>query len=132
MNGVENNGRSRGGCTRRGFLPGQSGNPGGRPKGLAALVRAQTKDGKELVDLMLQVLRGKLVVNGRKPNISERMKAVEWLADRGWGKPVETHAIEDPDEDEQNFQQVIAVARLLARERMGIETIEEAAARQTP
>lgn len=132
MNGVENNGRSRGGCTRHGFLPGQSGNPGGRPKGLAALVRAQTKDGKELVDLMLRVLRGKFVVNGRKPNISERMKAAEWLADRGWGKSVETHAIEVPDEAEQNLQQAIAVARLLARERMGIETIDEAEARQTP
>ncbi len=29
------------------FLPGQSGNPGGRPRGLAKLVREQTDDGKK-------------------------------------------------------------------------------------
>ena len=113
-------------------MPGQSGNPGGRPKGLAALVRAQTKDGKELVDLMIGVLRGKLIVNGKRPSFGDRIKAAEWLADRGWGKSVETIAIDASDECEQNFQQAIAVARLVARERMGIETIEEAAARQAP
>lgn len=95
-------------------------------------MRAQTKDGKELVDLMIGVLRGKLIVNGKRPSFGDRIKAAEWLADRGWGKSVETIAIDASDECEQNFQQAIAVARLVARERMGIETIEEAAARQAP
>lgn len=112
MNGVENNGRSRGGCTRRGFLPGQSGNPGGRPKGLAALVRAQTKDGKELVDLMLRVLRGTLAMNGKKPGISDRIKAVEWLADRGWGKPV---VMVELPEDNVEQQVTLELARMLAQ-----------------
>jgi hypothetical protein len=57
----ENNGGTtrtrRGGVTGRGFLPGQSGNPGGRPRGIAALVRDQTADGAELVAYMLRVLR---------------------------------------------------------------------------
>jgi len=60
---------------------GQSGNPGGRPKGLAALVRAETDEGAELVAFMLDVLRGK-----RRAPTALRLQAVQWLADRGWGK----------------------------------------------
>ena len=67
----------------RPFLPGQSGNPGGRPKGLAVLVKAQTEDGAELVDFMLKVLRNK-----RQP-VRYRMEAAAWLADRGFGKAVQ-------------------------------------------
>jgi hypothetical protein len=55
-------------------------NPGGRPKGLASLVREQTKDGQELVRFMLGVLRG------RKAPLRLRMEAAAWLADRGFGK----------------------------------------------
>jgi hypothetical protein len=64
----------------RPFLPGNSANPGGRPKGLAALVREQTKDGQELVRFMLGVLRG------RKTPLRYRLEAAAWLADRGFGK----------------------------------------------
>jgi hypothetical protein len=64
------------------FLPGASPNPGGRPKGLAAMVQAETHDGAELVRHMLAVLRDK----EQKPEL--RMQAVLWLADRGFGKPV--------------------------------------------
>jgi hypothetical protein len=39
----------------RPFQPGQSGNPGGQPKGLVRSIRQQTKDGRELVALMLKV-----------------------------------------------------------------------------
>ena len=65
----------------RPWLPGQSGNPGGRPKGLAALVRAQTNDGAELVTFMLAVLRGR-----KKAPLRLRMEAAAWLADRGFGR----------------------------------------------
>ena len=114
MISIQNNGRSMGGCTRRGFLPGQSGNPGGRPRGLAALVRAQTNDGKELVNLMLRVLRGTLAVNGKKPSISDRMKAAEWLADRGWGKAVEMEIDLTPDDERRELAK--AIAREMAQE----------------
>ena len=66
------------------FKPGVSPNPGGRPKGIAALVREQTADGAELVEFMLDVLRGK-----RKGPLRLRMEAAAWLADRGFGKPVQ-------------------------------------------
>lgn len=66
------------------FLPGNNANPGGRPKGLAALVRAETKDGAELVAYMLNVLRAP------KQPTALRMLAAQWLADRGFGKAVQT------------------------------------------
>jgi hypothetical protein len=68
------------------FQPGNRANPGGRPKGLTALVRQQTADGAELVEFMLAVLRGKKRVNGNAPSLARRMEAATWLADRGFGK----------------------------------------------
>jgi hypothetical protein len=67
----------------RPFLPGKSGNPGGRPKGLSGLVREQTKDGAELVAFHLRVLRG------RKQPTRYRLEAAAWLADRGFGKALQ-------------------------------------------
>jgi len=37
---------------------------------------------------MLAVARGEKV-GGSNPKVSDRLKAVEWLADRGFGKAVE-------------------------------------------
>jgi len=65
------------------FAPGLSGNPGGRPKGIAALVREQTKEGAELVAFHLRILRG------RKQPLRYRLEAAAWLADRGFGKAVQ-------------------------------------------
>lgn len=65
------------------WVKGVSGNPGGRPPGLAELVREQTGEGAELIDFMLRVLRGK-----RQP-MRLRMEAAAWLADRGFGKALQ-------------------------------------------
>lgn len=66
------------------FLPGSSAAAGpGRPKGLAALVQAETRDGAELVAFMVRVLRDA----GQKTDL--RMQAASWLADRGFGKAVQ-------------------------------------------
>ena len=85
------------------WKPGQSGNPSGRPKGFGHLVRAQTLDGAELVAFHLKVIRGELtetkVANGipveTEPSIADRMKAAEWLADRGWGRVQNAEATPD-------------------------------------
>lgn len=66
---------------------GQSGNPAGRPKGFSALVRDKTLDGKTLVEHAISLLKGE-EVNGLKPTPELSFRALEWLADRGWGKAV--------------------------------------------
>ena len=67
------------------LLPGHTGNPGGRPKGIALLIRGQTGEGEELVCYMLKVFRGQ--VRGLKPH--HRMEAATWLSDRAFGKPTQ-------------------------------------------
>ena len=56
------------------FKPGQTGNPGGRPKGIEALAREYTGEALEA-----------LVAALRSPK--ERVPAAIALLDRGWGKP---------------------------------------------
>ena len=81
---TENSGRSRGRVENlRPFKPGQSGNPGGRPKGLVSRIRQQTREGEELVDYMLRVFRDE------NASRRDRMQAADWLADRGFGKPTQ-------------------------------------------
>ena len=71
------------------FLPGASGNPKGRSKGdLTTFVRTATKEGRTIVQLFLRIVEGKRV-NGESPTTAEMMHAGEWLADRGWGRPVQ-------------------------------------------
>ena len=77
-----------GGVTGKGFLPGHSGNPGGRPKGLAERVRQETNDGKMILDFMIAVARG-AKIDGRKPRLADRVDANKWLADRGWGRAIQ-------------------------------------------
>ena len=68
------------------FPKGVSGNPGGRPRGLAAYVRESTGNGQDMVDLMTSIMRGE-TIDGTAPRIRDRMDAASWLADRAFGKP---------------------------------------------
>jgi hypothetical protein len=81
---------SAGRIVGRPFKPGVSGNPGGRPTALRRAVREATRDGQDLVEMMMRVLAGRPVrVKGRlyRATIEDRMEAATWLADRGFGKP---------------------------------------------
>jgi len=78
----------------RPWRPGKSGNVAGRPKGtreLAHLVLAATENGEELVRALLAVIRGEVpdlpgVKKGQVFRVSDRLKAVETLMDRAFGK----------------------------------------------
>jgi hypothetical protein len=82
---VENrSGTTLGGVTGRGFLPGQSGNPGGRPKGLAKRVRELVgTDGEAIVAFMAEVMNDETARN------ADRIEAAKWLGDRGFGRAVQ-------------------------------------------
>jgi hypothetical protein len=68
-------------------------------KSLAKYARDRTRNGRELVDFMLQVMRGEpLPVRATRarrarypqtPKVEHRLVAAQWLANRGWGKAKE-------------------------------------------
>ena len=99
---------------------GVSGNPSGRPKGFAASIRKKTREGEELITLALKVLRGKLSVMEEtkdgsfkvEPSIKERLEAMKWLADRGWGKALDLSAA--PDDGKSKDIAADIAARLAA------------------
>jgi hypothetical protein len=64
---------------------GQSGNPGGRPKGLASMIREKSKDGTVLIDFLFSVVAGDTGGQTR-----DKIQAAQILLDRGFGKAVET------------------------------------------
>lgn len=92
MSRVQNNGRTTGGVTGKGFMPGQSGNPRGRPKGVGRATRELIgEDGMALVQLWWDIARDET----RRDR--DRLEASRLLADRGWGKAPTYAAIEEAD-----------------------------------
>ena len=72
------------------FVPGHSGNHGGRPVGFHNYIQERTSDGSELTDFVLSVFRDENATN------KERMDAATWLADRGFGKPTADRSPDAP------------------------------------
>jgi hypothetical protein len=103
----------------RPFKPGQSGNPGGRAKGLSALVRQRTKDGVLLYDALITL------VNDARDERT-RFEALKLLAAYGYGTPGQAQV----EWDEQRVRaaavelgkdpnQMVSNWRLLRGERLG-------------
>ncbi len=74
------------------FKPGQSGNPGGRPKGLAKAARELLgNDPKRLLQVLLTI------AEDEKATRNERINAAKEILDRGWGKAPSHAPVEDGD-----------------------------------
>ncbi len=108
--------RRLGGVTGRGFQPGRSGNPGGRPKGLETLVAKRTGKGADLVNFMADVFHLTGEFEHARVPLATRMEAAMWLADRLWGKPKQSTELTGKDGGplELQLQAVDARERLLA------------------
>lgn len=68
------------------WRPGQSGNPGGRPKGVSSKIRELTRDGADILEYLARLVRGE----ERGARHADRVRGAELLADRLWGRAVET------------------------------------------
>jgi hypothetical protein len=84
VSGVENSGKQLGGATGKGFVPGQSGNPGGRPKGSVKL--------RELLEPHLEATVARVVLAAQA---GEQWALLEIL-NRVAGRPT----VGEPDDDE--------------------------------
>ena len=72
----------------RPFAPGQTGNAGGRPKGLAEFRLAARRYSKEGLRILARIMRSK------EAAATARVHAVSELFDRAWGKPVQDLAVQ--------------------------------------
>ncbi len=86
----------------RRFAKGQSGNPGGRPKGIASQVKALVGDnGEKLAELLWLYASGTDAQIRKRfgckygPRHEARLEAMKELLDRGFGRPAQTVALED-------------------------------------
>jgi hypothetical protein len=64
------------------FRPGQSGNPGGRPKGERSVREIAQQHTTAAMETLVTVMQ-----TGKN---SERVQAATVLLDRGWGKPIQS------------------------------------------
>ena len=78
-------------------------------KSFAKYIRDSTKDGQELIDLAISIMRGKVMGPGTKAintDWNQKMAAASWLADRGWGKAAQVIELEvQPSEATPELQE---------------------------
>ncbi len=111
----------------RKWLPGQSGNPTGmsgrmRGKGMVEFIGKATEDGKAIASFFVRVLKG--IEKGS--NVSHKIRAAEWLADRYAGKAVEIALTGDIDSPSNPLAELTAdQLRLLIHKVVGVRGTPE-------
>ena len=84
------------------WKPGESGNPGGRPKKLAKRVRERISE-DDLIDFQLAVLTldgeslERWQITGKEVRLADRQEAHKWLTERGHGRAASLPTVEDGD-----------------------------------
>lgn len=95
------------------FKPGKSGNPGGRPKGLALAAR-EGFNNLNGIGILVQIACG----NNPKTTNADRIAALDRLMDRGWGKAIGLEAqflLDSRNGGEEQYQLVRSALDTLAR-----------------
>ena len=96
----------------RPFQPGQSGNPGGRPKGIAAKARELVGDDPQrLLSVFLEV------AEDTSAKTADRLNAAEKFLDRAWGKSAAFAPVEGGDPLDGLTERVDRVLDELAEKR---------------
>jgi hypothetical protein len=84
------------------WKPGQSGNPGGRPKGHGKIKEMARQNTEKAILTLVEALEATKVVGLAAievPDHQVRISAANALLDRGWGKPAASDKNEDEAED---------------------------------
>jgi hypothetical protein len=114
-----------GGVTGKGFQPGQSGCPGGKPKAVKDVIEAARQHTSEAVERLARWMRSD------DPRAS--VAACTALLDRGWGRPTQAVEMSGKDGGPIQTQQVQdAVSKLSHEERLALLAIYRKAGLKLP
>lgn len=86
-----------------------------RGRGLAALIKERTKEGLVLVERAFEIMDGKPICvtednpEGIRPTVKDVTWAIEWLGERGFGKP--TQPLEHSGAEGEPLQIVVNTLR---------------------
>lgn len=90
-----------------GFVKGKTGNPGGRPKGLAARIRETNPPDR--ISAAFEEIAYSTKVPAR-----DRMEALRWLGERGYGRTPEVHMVGALNEEQRDAAAELTRDQLLA------------------